>query len=103
MINRTDFVETAEFNALNLANLFNHPAFNRNVQTVMFHYGAGQSISSIPVNDVITSYIFNRDYNFVVIAYEDNSIVSTDVSGADLALEYILKIFSRISDCRRPC
>ena len=77
---RTDFVETVEYNALNFANLFTHPSFNRNVQTVLFHYGSGQSISSIPVNDVVTSYIFNRDYNFVVIAYEANSIVDTDVS-----------------------
>jgi len=57
----------------------------------MFHYGAGQSISSIPVNDVITSYIFNRDYNFVTIAYESNNIVSTDVSRIVL---YIIDLFN---------
>ncbi|CAG9801919.1 unnamed protein product [Chironomus riparius] len=91
----TDFVETAEYNALNLGNLFTHPSFNRNVQTVMFHYGAGQSISSIPVNDVITSYIFNRNYNFVVVAYEDSSIVNTD-NAVDLAegiAEALIRLF----------
>ena len=57
----------------------------------MFHYGAGQSISSIPVNDLVTSYIFNREYNFVAIAYEDNSIVNTDVSRIELGFGHTFK------------
>ena len=76
----TDFIETAEFSAINLADLHSHPAFQRNVKTVMFHYGVGQSVSSRPIFDIITSYLFNREYNFVVISYENNNVVSTDVS-----------------------
>jgi len=80
ILSSTDFIETAEFSATNLEALNAHPAFQRNIKTVMFHYGVGQSVSSGPIFDIITSYLFSREYNFVVIAYENNNVVSTDVS-----------------------
>jgi hypothetical protein len=64
----------------NLETIRQHPAFNNAMNTVMFHYGEGQSLSSVEVHDLVTSYIFNRGYNFIVVSYEDNSIIGTDVS-----------------------
>ncbi|CAG9801920.1 unnamed protein product [Chironomus riparius] len=92
----TDFMETAEFSATNLETLHAHPAFQRNIKTVMFHYGVGQSVSSNPVFDIITSYLFNREYNFVVISYENNNVVSTDTA-VDLA-EGIASALIRLFD-----
>lgn len=53
----------------------------------MFHYGVEQSLSTLQVNDVVTSYIFNRGYNFVVVAYEDTADLRIDVS----VLSFILR------------
>lgn len=81
------FIETAQFNVENLDTILTHPSFNRQGATVMLHYGAGQSLSTRAVHDIITSYLFSREYNFIAISYEDNSIIGTDVSVLKLKLE----------------
>lgn len=48
--------------------------------TVIFHYGADQRIETPEVHDVISSYVGNGQYNFVVVDYSDVNTVSTGVS-----------------------
>lgn len=77
---RSGSIQTAEFNHVNFGELINHPSFRRDINTILFHYGAGQTLNTLQVNDVITSYMFNRGYNFVAVTYDDDSIIGTDVS-----------------------
>jgi hypothetical protein len=80
-----ELVQTATYNVNNLQTILSHPAFVNTQQTVLFHYSVGQSLSSVQIHDLITSYIFSRDYNLVIVGYEDNDVVSTD-NAVSLAL-----------------
>jgi len=68
------------YNVIDFHTILNHPNFVRTRETVIFHYGAGQSVATPQVHDVITAYASRQQFNFIVIVYEDVATIGTDVS-----------------------
>jgi hypothetical protein len=66
------------YDFINFHTILNHPNFDRNRGTILFHYGAGQSLLTSQVFDVVQSYFTRAAYNLVVIDYVEN-IINTDV------------------------
>jgi hypothetical protein len=70
--------------------ILNHPAFVRTRETVILHYSEGQSLITPQVHDVVNSYATLQRVNFVVIVYEDNSVITTGVSQVLMIIKIII-------------
>lgn len=46
----------------------------------MFHYGEGQTLATTQVHDLIQSYFNRGEHNLIVVNYDDNTVINTDVS-----------------------
>lgn len=53
----------------NFDNIFDHPAFRRNVQITIFSYGNLQTLQTPNVQEVIESYMRTGNVNFVAVDY----------------------------------
>lgn len=72
--------ETTTYNAAHYQELLDHPLFNHNQDTLVFHYGADQFLVTPEVHNVIVAYYNSRMFNLVVINYDNPTIINVDVS-----------------------
>ncbi|KAG5666904.1 hypothetical protein PVAND_014911 [Polypedilum vanderplanki] len=74
--------KTVEYNFNTFHNILTDPYFNRNLHTVLFHYGAGQNLNTPQVYDLVNSYAVNRNFNYVVIHYlnPDTTVATSNVN-----------------------
>lgn len=47
--------------------------------TIIFHYGAGQNLATPQVFDIVTSYLNNQEFNFIMVDYDSINIVNENV------------------------
>ncbi|XP_070498560.1 lipase member H-B-like [Chironomus tepperi] len=71
-----------DYNVIDFHTILNHPNFGRTRETVIFHYGAGQTIATPQVHDVITAYASRQQFNFIVVVYDDVATIGTDNANA---------------------
>ena len=69
-----------DYSVIDFHTILNHPNFGRTRETVIFHHGAGQTVATPQVHDVITAYASRQQFNFIAIVYDDAATISTDVS-----------------------
>lgn len=72
--------DTTNYDFSTFHTILNHPNFVRTRETILFHHGVGQTLTTTQVFDVIQSYFNRGAHNLIVITYEDTSIINTDVS-----------------------
>ena len=48
--------------------ILNHESFNRERATTIYSYGFTQTLFNPSVRDVVDAYLFNGDFNFMVIS-----------------------------------
>ncbi|CRL01566.1 CLUMA_CG014496, isoform A [Clunio marinus] len=58
------------YNVHNFHEILNHPAFVRNRNTVMYHYGLSQSPSTPTSLETIDAYLNFDNVNFIMVNYE---------------------------------
>ncbi|CAG9801916.1 unnamed protein product [Chironomus riparius] len=82
----------ADFNTI-----LSNPSFSSSRQTVIFHYGAGQTLATPQIHDIITAYAVNRQFNFIVIFYDNLNTISTGEANAlaEGITVNLLEIFDR--------
>lgn len=72
--------DTTVFNFVNYHTILFHPLFQRTRSTIMLHYGEGQTLATTQVHDLIQSYFNRGEHNLIVVNYDDNTVINTDVS-----------------------
>lgn len=72
--------DTTTYNFLTFHTILNHPLFQRTRSTILFHYGEGQTLATVQVQDIIQSYFNRGQHNMIVINYDDFATVNTDVN-----------------------
>lgn len=73
----TSAIEVTEYNVDTFPSILSHSNFQRNRQTVILHYSNGQNLLTPQVHDVITAYATAQNFNFIVVAYDSDDIVTT--------------------------
>jgi hypothetical protein len=70
--------DTTTYTVDNFQQIINHASFIRTRNSLMFHFGSGQSVVTPQVNDVIQSYFNRNTHNFIVVNYDDTAVINTD-------------------------
>ncbi|KAG5682562.1 hypothetical protein PVAND_011907 [Polypedilum vanderplanki] len=68
----------------NFASIVNHQAFRNTGRSVIFHFGEGETARDQLIAELITSYLYNGNYNVIVIDYHDLTLI-TDAKSEELA------------------
>jgi hypothetical protein len=58
------------YNVNNFHDILNHPAFSRDRNSVIYHYGFTQTPETQSVMEVIQAYLSFGDVNFILVNYE---------------------------------